>query len=142
MIITEIVMLKSKCYTLRILDREGNFAKTKEGKSYESIQKLKGLSTKTAYREETVDGKIVKKPISFVDYKSALFDPLVPSGKPKDETLQVPVQRHLIHRLASSKQTVCLIKQNKISLSRTYDKRIVAEDDICTFAYGYDPLPL
>ena len=103
---------------------------------------LKGLSTKTAYREETVEGKIVKKGISFVDYKSALFDPLVPSGKPNDKTLQVPVQRHLIHRLASSKQTVSLIKQNKISLSRTYDKRIVAEDDINTFAYGYDPLPL
>ena len=134
MIIIEIILLKPKCYSFKVVDREGRPKTTK--------RTLKGISVKTAYREEIVEGKVVKKPISIDDYRKALFDPLVPSKNPKDKELQIPVQRHIVHRITSSKQELKLIKQNKISLSRSYDKRVVAEDDIHTFAYGYNPLPL
>ena len=66
------------------------------------------------------------------DYKTALFAPLV-NG-------MVPTQKHIVHQIRSLEQTHYLIKQNKSSLSRDYDKRIIADNDIDTYAFGYNPI--
>ena len=65
-------------------------------------------------------------------YKTALFTPL--------EKGVIPTQKHIVHQIRSLQQTHYLIKQNKSSLSRDYDKRIIADNDIDTYAFGYNPI--
>ena len=84
------------------------------------------LARERAHEEKKCKGvkkAVIKKTISFNDYKNCLFD-----NKPAMRKMNV-IRSHL-HTMYT--ETV-----NKIALSPFDDKRIIREDNINTFAYGY-----
>ena len=97
--IVEFVGLRAKLYSYRVED------------SYEE-KKCKGVKK-----------AVIKKTISFNDYKNCLFD-----NKPAMRKMNV-IRSHL-HTMYT--ETV-----NKIALSPFDDKRIIQKDNIHTFAYGH-----
>ena len=97
--IAEFVGLRAKLYSYRVED------------SYEE-KKCKGVKK-----------AVIKKTISFDDYKDCLFD-----NKPAMRKMNV-IRSHL--------HTVYTETVNKIALSPFDDKRLIREDNIHTFAYGY-----
>ena len=97
--IAEFVGLRAKLYSYRVED------------SYEE-KKCKGVKK-----------AVIKKTISFNDYKDCLFD-----NKPSMRKMNV-IRSHL-HTMYT--ETV-----NKIALSPFDDKRLIRKDNIHTFAYGY-----
>ena len=97
--ITEFVGLRAKLYSYRVEE------------SYEE-KKCKGVKK-----------VVIKKTITFNDYKDCLFD-----NKPAMRKMNV-IRSHL-HTMYT--ETV-----NKIALSPFDDKRLIQKDNIHTFAYGY-----
>ena len=97
--IAEFVGLRAKLYSYRVEE------------SYEE-KKCKGVKK-----------AVIKKTITFNDYKDCLFD-----NKPAMRKMNV-IRSHL-HTMYT--ETV-----NKIALSPFDDKRLIREDNIHTFAYGY-----
>ena len=97
--IAEFVGLRAKLYSYRVEE------------SYEE-KKCKGVKK-----------AVIKKTISFNDYKNCLFD-----NKPAMRKMNV-IRSHL-HTMYT--ETV-----NKIALSPFDDKRLIQKDNIHTFAYGY-----
>ena len=97
--IVEFVGLRAKLYSYRVEE------------SYEE-KKCKGVKK-----------AVIKKTISFNDYKNCLFD-----NKPAMRKMNV-IRSHL-HTMYT--ETV-----NKIALSPFDDKRLIQKDNIHTFAYGY-----
>ena len=97
--IAEFVGLRAKLYSYRVEDL------------YEE-KKCKGVKK-----------AVIKKTITFNDYKDCLFD-----NKPSMRKMNV-IRSHL-HTMYT--ETV-----NKIALSPFDDKRLIREDNIHTFAYGY-----
>ena len=97
--ITEFVGLRAKLYSYRVEE------------SYEE-KKCKGVKK-----------AVIKKTITFNDYKDCLFD-----NKPAMRKMNV-IRSHL-HTMYT--ETV-----NKIALSPFDDKRLIQKDNIHTFAYGY-----
>ena len=97
--IAEFVGLRAKLYSYRVEE------------SYEE-KKCKGVKK-----------AVIKKTISFNDYKDCLFN-----NKPAMRKMNV-IRSHL-HTMYT--ETV-----NKIALSPFDDKRLIREDNIHTFAYGY-----
>ena len=97
--IAEFVGLRAKLYSYRVED------------SYEE-KKCKGVKK-----------AVIKKTITFNDYKNCLFD-----NKPAMRKMNV-IRSHL-HTMYT--ETV-----NKIALSPFDDKRLIRKDKIHTFAYGY-----
>ena len=97
--IAEFVGLRAKLYSYRVEE------------SYEE-KKCKGVKK-----------AVIKKTISFNDYKDCLFD-----NKPAMRKMNV-IRSHL-HTMYT--ETV-----NKIALSPFDDKRLIREDNIHTFAYGH-----
>ena len=97
--ITEFVGLRAKLYSYRVEE------------SYEE-KKCKGVKK-----------AVIKKTITFNDYKDCLFD-----NKPSMRKMNV-IRSHL-HTMYT--ETV-----NKIALSPFDDKRIIQKDNIHTFAYGH-----
>ena len=97
--IAEFVGLRAKLYSYRVED------------SYEE-KKCKGVKK-----------AMIKKTITFNDYKDCLFD-----NKPSMRKMNV-IRSHL-HTMYT--ETV-----NKIALSPFDDKRLIREDNIHTFAYGH-----
>ena len=101
-IMTEFVALKPKVYSYKKLDGS-------EDKKCEGIKKC-----------------IVKKTLTFEDYKTCLFN---------DST---EYRSQLMFRL--SKHEVRTIEVNKVALNRDDDKRISGRDGISTFARGHKNL--
>ena len=97
--IAEFVGLRAKLYSYRVEE------------SYEE-KKCKGVKK-----------AVIKKTITFKDYKNCLFD-----NKPAMRKMNV-IRSHL-HTMYT--ETV-----NKIALSPFDDKRLIQKDNIHTFAYGY-----
>ena len=97
--ITEFVGLRAKLYSYKVEE------------SYEE-KKCKGVKK-----------AVIKKTISFNEYKNCLFD-----NKPSMRKMNV-IRSHL-HTMYT--ETV-----NKIALSPFDDKRLIREDNIHTFAYGH-----
>ena len=97
--IAEFVGLRAKLYSYRVED------------SYEE-KKCKGVKK-----------AVIKKTISFNDYKDCLFD-----NKPAMRKMNV-IRSHL--------HTIFTETVNKIALSPFDDKRLIREDNIHTFAYGH-----
>ena len=98
-IMTEFVALRSKLYSYKVLDGS-------EDKKCKGIKKC-----------------IVKKTLTFEDYKTCLFS---------DST---EYRSQLMFR--SAKHEVHTIKVNKVALNRDDDKRISKKDGISTFARGH-----
>ena len=96
--IAEFVGLRAKLYSYRVQE------------SYEE-KKCKGVKK-----------AVIKKTISFNDYKNCLFN-----NKPSMRKMNV-IRSHL--------HTIYTETVNKIALSPFDDKRIIREDNIHTFAYG------
>ena len=101
-IMTEFVALRPKLYSYKKLDGS-------EGKKCKGIKKC-----------------IVKKTLTFEDYKTCIFN---------DST---EYRSQLMFRL--SKYEVCTIEVNKVSLNSDDDKRITKKDGISTFARGHKDL--
>ena len=101
-IMTEFMALRPKLYAYRKLDGL-------EDKKYKGIKKC-----------------IVKKTLTFVDYKACLFN---------DST---EYRSQLMFRLV--KHEVHTIEVNKAALNRDDDKRISRKDGISTFARGHKDL--
>ena len=97
--IAEFVGLRAKLYSYRVEE------------SYEE-KKCKGVKK-----------AVIKKTITFNDYKDCLFD-----NKPAMRKMNV-IRSHL--------HTVYTETVNKIALSPFDDKRLIREDNIHTFAYGH-----
>ena len=97
--IAEFVGLRAKLYSYRVEE------------SYEE-KKCKGVKK-----------AVIKKTITFNDYKDCLFD-----NKPAMRKMNV-IRSHL--------HTIFTETVNKIALSPFDDKRIIRKDNIHTFAYGY-----
>ena len=97
--IAEFVGLRAKLYSYRVED------------SYEE-KKCKGVKK-----------AVIKKTITFNDYKDCLFD-----NKPAMRKMNV-IRSHL--------HTIFTETVNKIALSPFDDKRLIREDNIHTFAHGY-----
>ena len=97
--IAEFVGLRAKLYSYRVED------------SYEE-KKCKGVKK-----------AVIKKTITFNDYKDCLFD-----NKPAMRKMNV-IRSHL--------HTIYTETVNKIALSPFDDKRLIQKDNIHTFAYGY-----
>ena len=88
--------------------------------------KLYSYRVEEGYEEKKCKGikkAVIKKTITFEDYKDCLFN-----NKPSMRKMNV-IRSHL-HTMYT--ETV-----NKIALSPFDDKRIIREDNIHTFAYGY-----
>ena len=88
--------------------------------------KLYSYIVEDSYEEKKCKGvkkAVIKKTITFNDYKYCLFD-----NKPAMRKMNV-IRSHL--------HTVYTETVNKIALSPFDDKRIIREDNIHTFAYGY-----
>ena len=88
-----------------------------------SYKKLDGLEDKTC---KGIKKCIVKKTLTFEDYKACLFD---------DST---EYRSQVMFRLA--KHEVHTTEVNKVALSRDDDKRISRKDGISTFARGHKDL--
>ena len=101
-IMTEFVALRPKLYSYKVLDGS-------EGKKCKGIKKC-----------------VVKKTLTFEDYKACLFN---------DST---EYRSQLMFRLA--KHEVHTIEVNKVALNRDDDKRISRKDGISTFARGHKDL--
>ena len=97
--IAEFVGLRAKLYSYRVEE------------SYEE-KKCKGVKK-----------AVIKKTITFNDYKDCLFD-----NKPAMRKMNV-IRSHL--------HTIFTETVNKIALSPFDDKRLIQKDNIHTFAYGY-----
>ena len=97
--IAEFVGLRAKLYSYRVEE------------SYEE-KKCKGVKK-----------AVIKKTITFNDYKDCLFD-----NKPAMRKMNV-IRSHL--------HTIFTETVNKIALSPFDDKRLIREDNIHTFTYGY-----
>ena len=97
--IAEFVGLRAKLYSYRVSD------------AYEE-KKCKGVKK-----------AVIKKTITFNDYKDCLFD-----NKPSMRKMNV-IRSHL--------HTIFTETVNKIALSPFDDKRLIREDNIHTFAYGH-----
>ena len=100
-IMTEFVALRPKLYSYKVLDGL-------EDKRYKGIKKC-----------------VVKKALTFEDYKACLFN---------DST---DYRSQLMFR--SAKHEVHTIEVNKVALNRDDDKRISRKDRISTFARNLDP---
>jgi len=98
-IITEFVGLRAKLYAIKKLDGEEE-------------KKCKGVKR-----------GVVKKSISFEDFKKCLF-----SGRQQPRTMNI---------IRSHKHEICTETINKISLSSSDDKRIIQPDKIQTLALGF-----
>ena len=107
--IAEFVGLRAKLYSYRVSDACEGTSRVEE--SYEE-KKCKGVKK-----------AVIKKTISFNDYKDCLFN-----NKPAMRKMNV-IRSHL-HTMYT--ETV-----NKIALSPFDDKRLIREDNIHTFAYGH-----
>ena len=101
-IMTEFVALRPKLYSYKKLDGS-------EDKKWKGIKKC-----------------VVKKTLTFEDYKTCLFN---------DST---EYRSQLMFRL--SKHEVHIIEVNKVALNRDDDKRISKRDGISTFARGHKDL--
>ena len=101
-IMTEFVALRPKLYSHKVLGGS-------EDKKCEGIKKC-----------------VVKKTLTFEDYKNCLFD---------DST---ECRSQLMFR--SSKHEVHTFEVNKVTLNRNDDKRISKRDEISTFASGHKDL--
>ena len=99
---TEFVALRPKLCSYKVLDGS-------EDKNCKGIKKC-----------------IVKKTLTFEDYKTCLFND-------STEYRSQPMFR-------SSKHEVHTIEVNKVALNRDYDKRISMKDRISTFARGHKDL--
>ena len=107
--IAEFVGLRAKLYSYRVSDAcEGT---SRVDDSYEE-KKCKGVKK-----------AVIKKTITFNDYKDCLFD-----NKPSMRKMNV-IRSHL--------HTIFTETVNKIALSPFDDKRLIREDNIHTFAYGH-----
>ena len=88
--------------------------------------KLYSYRVEDSYEEKKCKGvkkAVIKKTITFNDYKNCLFN-----NKPAMRNMNV-IRSHL--------HTIFTETVNKIALSPFDDKRIIREDNIHTFAYGY-----
>ena len=88
--------------------------------------KLYSYKVEESYEEKKCKGvkkAVIKKTISFNDYKNCLFD-----NKPAMRKMNV-IRSHL--------HTIFTETVNKIALSPFDDKRLIREDNIHTFAYGH-----
>ena len=101
-IMTEFMALRPKLYSYKVLDGS-------EEKKCKGIKKC-----------------VVKKPLTFEDYKTCLFS---------DST---EYRSQLMFR--SAKHEVHTIEVNKVTLNRDDDKRISRKDGISTFARGHKDL--
>ena len=99
---TEFVALRPKLYSYRKLDGS-------EDKKCKGIKKC-----------------IVKKPLTFEDYKTCLFND------------SMEYRSQLMFRL--SKHEVLTIELNKVALNKDDDKRISGRDVISTFVRGHKDL--
>ena len=91
--------------------------------------KLYSYRVEEGYEEKKCKGvkkAVIKKTISFNDYKNCLFD-----NKPAMRKMNV-IRSHL--------HTIFTETVNKIALSPFDDKRLIREDNIHTFAYGHRAL--
>ena len=111
-IMTEFVALRPKLYSYKKLDGS-------EDKKCKGIKKC-----------------VVKKTLTFEDYKTCLFNDSTEYGA-EPQTLQV-YRSQLMFR--SSKHEVYTIEVNKVTLNRDDDKRISRKDGISTFARGHKDL--
>ena len=101
-IMTEFIALRPKLYSYRVLD-------SPESKKCKGIKKC-----------------VVKKTLTFDDYKTSLFNP---------DTIY---RSQLMFRLI--KHEIFTLEVNKIALNRDDDKRIIRKDAISTFARGHRSL--
>ena len=101
-IMTEFVALRSKLYSYRKLD-------VLEDKKCKGIKKI-----------------IVKKTLTFEDYKTCLFSDFTEYRS----QLMVRLAKHEVHT----------VEVNKVALNRDDDKRISRKDGISTFARGHKDL--
>ena len=107
--IAEFVGLRAKLYSYRVSDACEGTSRVEE--SYEE-KKCKGVKK-----------AVIKKTITFNDYKDCLFD-----NKPAMRKMNV-IRSHL--------HTIFTETVNKIALSPFDDKRLIRKDNIHTFAYGH-----
>ena len=98
-----------------------------------SYKKLDGLEDKKC---KGIKKCVVKKTLTFEDYKTCLFNNSTEYGV-EPQTLQV-YRSQLMFR--SRKHEVHTIEVNKVALNRDDDKRISKRDGISTFARGHKDL--
>ena len=110
-------MFKDKCGGKIMQEFVGLRAKLYSYKMYEGdeAKKCKGVKQSVVHNE-----------ITFKDYKDCLF------GKQTDGK-----QMRTMNIIRSHRHEVCTEQVNKIALSAEDDKRVVLENKINTFAYGY-----
>ena len=108
---TEFVALRPKLYSYRKLDG----AETLEGPCFEEDKKCKGIRK-----------CVVKKTLTFDDYKNCLFNP------------DAIYRSQLMFRL--TKHEVHTIKVNKVALNRDGDKQTSKKNEISTLARGHKSL--
>ena len=111
-IMTEFVALRPKLYSYGELDGA-------EDKKHKGIEKLDGADNK---KHKGIEKCIVKKPLTFEEYKSCLFNS------------DITYRSQLMFR--SSSHEVHTIEINKLALNRDDDKRISKRDEISTLAHG------
>ena len=112
-IMTEFVTLRRKLYSFRKL----NGAEAPEGPCFMEDKKCNGIKK-----------CVVKKTLSFDDYKNCLLNPI-------NESVY---RSQLMFR--SSKHEVNTIKVNKVTLNRDDDKQIAKRDGISTLARRHKSL--
>ena len=111
-IMTEFIALRPKLYSFRKLNgAEGPGAPLHEDKNCKGIKKC-----------------MVKKTLSFEDYKNCLLNP----------TNESVYRSQLMFR--STKHEVHTVEVNKVALNRDDDKRIAKKDGISTLPHGYKSL--
>ena len=104
-IMTEFVALRPKLYSYRKLDGACD-------------RKCKGIKK-----------CIVKKTLTFEDYKNCLLNPIT-AGNVYRSQLMFRLSKHEVH----------MIEVNKVALNRDDNKRIAKMDGISTFTHGHKSL--
>ena len=124
-IIEEFVELRAKLYSYKMFESEEEKKereKEEEEKRKEGIDFIEGLTLEKK-RCKGMKESVVKRTITFDDYKKCLFD-----GKPEYRQMNV---------FRSRKHEIFTEEINKVALSANDDKRIILPDKVNTLAYGH-----
>ena len=123
-IMTEFVLLRPKLYSYKKLDG----SETPNGPHFVEDKKYKGIKK-----------CIVKKTLTFEDYKNCLFEDSTEHGG-----CQMTLGPHRVYRsqlmFRSIRHEIFTLEVNKVALNKDDDKRIAKKDGISTLARGHKGL--
>ena len=123
-IMTEFVLLRPKLYSYKKLDG----METPNGPHFVEDKKCKGIKK-----------CVVKKTLTFEDYKNCLFKDFTENGGCQAAPDPCGVYRsHLMFQ--SIRHEIFTLEVNKVALNKTDDKHIAKKDGISTLARGHKDL--